>query len=124
MNWIVDVYGSEEEIKIHGQTIVYILHQDIGHLAFEVEAVFPEMTARDTSKYAAALQQVVIAASLALEKRLITQETAVKIINAISGRLGIEIDAEDELKNTAAAGAKDDENDVFVTPPAAAEAED
>jgi len=97
---------------------------DLEDDAFEVEAVFPEMTARDTSKYAAALQQVVIAASLALEKRLITQETAVKIINAISGRLGIEIDAEDELKNTAAAGAKDDENDVFVTPPAAAEAED
>lgn len=26
LNWIVDVYGSEEEIKIHSQTIVYILH--------------------------------------------------------------------------------------------------
>ena len=36
LNWIVDVYGSEEEIKIHGQTIVYILHQDIGHLGIFV----------------------------------------------------------------------------------------
>ena len=36
LNWIVDVYGSEEEIKLHGQTIVYILHQDIGHLGIFV----------------------------------------------------------------------------------------
>ncbi len=36
LNWIVNVYGSEEEIKIHGQTIVYILHQDIGHLGIFV----------------------------------------------------------------------------------------
>jgi hypothetical protein len=36
LNWIVDVYGSEEEIKIHGQTIIYILHQDIGHLGIFV----------------------------------------------------------------------------------------
>jgi tellurite resistance protein len=36
LNWIVDVYGSEEEIKLHGQTLVYILHQDIGHLGIFV----------------------------------------------------------------------------------------
>ncbi|MCU0837462.1 MAG: TerB family tellurite resistance protein [Rhodospirillales bacterium] len=36
LNWIVDVYGSEEEIKIHGQTIVYVLHRDIGHLGIFV----------------------------------------------------------------------------------------
>ncbi len=36
LNWIVDVYGSDEEIKLHGQTIVYILHQDIGHLGIFV----------------------------------------------------------------------------------------
>ncbi|MDG4561124.1 MAG: DUF3141 domain-containing protein [Candidatus Competibacter sp.] len=36
LNWIVDVYGSEEEIKLHGQTIVYTLHQDIGHLGIFV----------------------------------------------------------------------------------------
>lgn len=36
LNWIVDVYGNEEEIKIHGQTIVYIRHKDIGHLGIFV----------------------------------------------------------------------------------------
>jgi hypothetical protein len=36
LNWIADVYGSDEEIRIHGQTIVYILHRDIGHLGIFV----------------------------------------------------------------------------------------
>ena len=36
LNWIVDVYGTEEEIKIHGQTIIYVVHQDIGHLGIFV----------------------------------------------------------------------------------------
>lgn len=88
---------------------------------YAVEAVFPEMTARDTSKYAAALQQAVVAASLAINDKLITRETALKIINSIAGRLGVEIDADAELKAVDEKVGKEDEKDVFVTPPAATE---
>jgi pimeloyl-ACP methyl ester carboxylesterase len=35
-NWIADVYGSTEEIKANGQTIVGLLHQDVGHLGIFV----------------------------------------------------------------------------------------
>jgi pimeloyl-ACP methyl ester carboxylesterase len=35
-NWVADVYGSTEEIKARGQTIVGLLHQDIGHLGIFV----------------------------------------------------------------------------------------
>ena len=35
-NWIADVYGSTEEIKANGQTIVGLLHEDIGHLGIFV----------------------------------------------------------------------------------------
>lgn len=83
---------------------------------YRVEAVFPEMTARDTSKYAAALQQVVVAAGMALDKNLITKETALKIINSIAGRLGIEIDADDELAKAGVAANKAAEEDVFTQP--------
>lgn len=90
--------------------------------AWQVEAVFPELTAKDTSKYASALQQVVVAVSLAMDKGLITKTTALQVINAIAGRLGVEIDAEEEL---AAAGAEADaaaEKDVFKDQPDPAEA--
>src|SRR5437867_1242012 len=35
-NWIADVYRSTEEIKANGQTIVGLLHEDIGHLGIFV----------------------------------------------------------------------------------------
>jgi pimeloyl-ACP methyl ester carboxylesterase len=35
-NWITDVYSSTEEIKANGQTIVGLLHEDIGHLGIFV----------------------------------------------------------------------------------------
>jgi len=35
-NWVADIYESTEEIKARGQTIVGLLHQDIGHLGIFV----------------------------------------------------------------------------------------
>jgi hypothetical protein len=35
-NWVSDMYGSTEEIKAHGQVIVGLTHQDIGHLGIFV----------------------------------------------------------------------------------------
>ena len=49
LNWIVNVYGSEEEIKLHGQTIVYILHQDIGHLGIFVSGKVAQKEHYDNS---------------------------------------------------------------------------
>jgi pimeloyl-ACP methyl ester carboxylesterase/tellurite resistance protein len=36
LNWIVKVYGSRDEIKRQGQTIVYMVHEKIGHLGIFV----------------------------------------------------------------------------------------
>ncbi|MBB3809045.1 DUF3141 domain-containing protein [Pseudochelatococcus contaminans] len=38
LNWIVDLYGSAENIKARGQRIIYIVHQSIGHLGIFVSA--------------------------------------------------------------------------------------
>ena len=35
-NWISDIYSSTEEIKANGQTIVGLIHQDVGHLGIFV----------------------------------------------------------------------------------------
>lgn len=83
----------------------------------KVEARFPEMTARDTTRYAAALAQVVTGAAIAVEKRLITDETAVALVAAIAGQLGVEIDPVKELaaaRKAAAKRAEDEaEDDAF-----------
>lgn len=38
LNWIADCYRDVAEIKARGQRIVYLLHQDIGHLGIFVSA--------------------------------------------------------------------------------------
>jgi hypothetical protein len=90
---------------------------DFSDDAWNVEAVFPEMTARDTTKYAAALQQIVTAVGLALDRALLTETTAMALINAIAGRLGVEIDVETELEAARKVAAKKSEEDVFTDPP-------
>ncbi|MBB4234448.1 DUF3141 domain-containing protein [Rhizobium esperanzae] len=38
LGWIVDLYDSVNEIRSHGQTIVYTVHEKIGHLGIFVSA--------------------------------------------------------------------------------------
>lgn len=81
------------------------------------EAVWPEMTARDTTRYAAALQQVTAAAVMAINEGLITKGLALRQVNAISGRLGVEFDAESELKAAMQEAADQAEDDIYSDDP-------
>ncbi len=38
LNWIVDTYADENEIKIRGQRIVYMVHEKVGHLGIFVSS--------------------------------------------------------------------------------------
>jgi pimeloyl-ACP methyl ester carboxylesterase len=38
LNWIVDTYADEQEIKICGQRIVYMIHDKVGHLGIFVSS--------------------------------------------------------------------------------------
>jgi hypothetical protein len=71
--------------------------KDIDPEGYAVTVSWPEMTSKDTSKYAAALAQVVAAAAMAVERGLVSEQTAVEMIAAIAGRLGVDIDAAAEL---------------------------
>lgn len=58
---------------------------------------WPELTAKDTTKYAISIQQLVAAAAQAIAEGLLSRETALRMIAAMAARLGIEIDVEEEL---------------------------
>jgi hypothetical protein len=85
---------------------------------FKPKAVFPELTARDTSKYTTALQQVVVAVTQAVAAGVMSEETGVKLIAMMAGQLGLEIDPVEELKAARADAARRAENDVYTVPPA------
>ncbi|WP_036255370.1 DUF3141 domain-containing protein [Methylocapsa acidiphila] len=38
LNWIVDTYVNENEIKIRGQRIIYMIHEKVGHLGIFVSS--------------------------------------------------------------------------------------
>src|SRR5205807_2384049 len=55
LNWIPDVYGSVDEIRVNEQTIVYCLHKSIGHLGIFVSA---GVAKRETAELASALDLI------------------------------------------------------------------
>lgn len=83
---------------------------------WKVTCNMPELTAKDTSKYAQALQQVVVAVGLAVDRGFLTEETAVKMIASIANMMGVEVDAKAELANARAALAEKRAADAFSAP--------
>ena len=55
LNWILDLYASDDEIRLNEQTIVYCLHEKIGHLGIFVSA---SVAKRETAELASALELI------------------------------------------------------------------
>jgi hypothetical protein len=55
LNWIPDLYRNVEEIRLNNQTIVYCLHEKIGHLGIFVSA---SVAKRETSELSSALELI------------------------------------------------------------------
>lgn len=89
---------------------------DLGDGDFLPSAVFPEMIARDTTRYATALQQVVVAAAMAVERGFISRKLALRMIAAVASQLGIEIDVDEALDEAITAAATEKGKDVFPNP--------
>lgn len=87
--------------------------------ALEVE--WPEMTTKDTTSYAAALQQVVVAVASAISEGLITKATGLAIVAALAKQIGVNIDVEKELaaaQAEVAANGGSYQDALSATPPA------
>ncbi len=102
----------QRELQVSGKEPDFIGREDICP-----EAVFPELSVRDTTKYAAALGQVTAACAVAIDRRLLSEMTALRTIATVAERLGIEIDPETELADARAEAGNRDEDDVFTDPP-------
>jgi hypothetical protein len=63
---------------------------------------WPALTAKDTSKYAAALQQMMAAVTMAIAEGILSRETALRLVATMADQLGVEIDVEEELKKAEA----------------------
>lgn len=106
--------------------LCYVIRQHIiAHIGKEPEwndarlavtVTFPELTSSDTTRYAAALQQVVVAVEMAVGAGYMSKQTAVQLISAVAGRLGVEVDAAQELEDAQEERSRAREADVFTGP--------
>ncbi len=63
---------------------------------FTVAVEWPEMVARDESRHARALAEVVGAVSPAIDRRLLSEKTALRLIRAVAEHFGVSFDVEAE----------------------------
>lgn len=81
---------------------------------FWVTCELPEMVQRDTTKYAAALQQVVAACIGMVNAKLVTQDVAIELIVVTARRLGVDKEPAQLLKDVQAMMSKQREDDADV----------
>ncbi len=55
LNWIVDTYADESEIEIRGQRIIYMIHEEVGHLGIFVSS---SVAKREHSQMASTLKTI------------------------------------------------------------------
>jgi hypothetical protein len=88
--------------------------------SFRPRAVMPELTSKDTSRFATALGQIVAAAATAVDRGLMTEQTAVSLIALIGAELGLPIDPLKELEaaraETATRAERQAASDMFTLP--------
>lgn len=93
-------YGAEPEQSNHPED-------------YDVNARFPELSTRDIAKVSTALAQTVSAAAVAIERGMLSEQTAVEMLALAAGQLGMEIDPVDELEAARADLARRREQDSF-----------
>lgn len=90
---------------------------DLSDPVYNIRVQFPEMTTRDTTKYATALLAVTQATAMLITNGIMTRERALQIVEKMSSRLGVEFDAAEELEAAIEEMAKISEADVFTDLP-------
>ncbi len=55
LNWIAETYADEEEIRLRGQRIIYMLHDEVGHLGIFVSS---KVARKEHSELASTLETV------------------------------------------------------------------
>lgn len=82
-----DVLDSEEELSEDQQ-------QKLDSLKVE----WPEMSAKDNSRYASAFQQIASAGAQAIQDGLLQRKTVVAMLSVFARQLGVDFDVEEELE--------------------------
>jgi len=81
-------------------------YEDVNDFSFQV--IMPELAIQDFSTISTALQALTTSLNLALDSKLITTETAVKVFGNFASKMGVKIDHNEEWKKLSETMSKGD----------------
>ncbi len=112
LGWVLDLYRSDDELRTYGQTIIYSLHQSIGHLGIFVSA---KIATKEHQELTQAMD-LIDALPPGLYEAVITEKDAATAgANLVAGRYVIRFVAR-KLDDLRALGGNDHEDDLrFAT---------
>ena len=106
LGWITDLYGHEDEIVAGGQTIVYTLHQTIGHLGIFVSG---KVATKEHAEFASCMEMIDLMPPGLYEAVIDEVDKATEHRDLIHGKYLFRLEAR-SLDDIRALGANSDED--------------
>jgi hypothetical protein len=112
LDWILDLYDSDEEIAASGQTIIYALHQSIGHLGIFVSA---KVATKEHEEFAQAMDLIDVLPPGLYEAVMTEKAPEMAHAELVSGNYLVRFEAR-KLDDIRALGGNDAEDELrFAT---------
>ncbi|WP_421996643.1 DUF3141 domain-containing protein [Reyranella sp.] len=112
LGWVTDLYASDEEIVANGQTIVYTLHQSIGHLGIFVSG---KVATREHAEFASCMEMIDLLPPGLYEAVITEVDGTTANADLIHGKYLFRLEAR-SLADIRALGANSDEDNLrFAT---------
>jgi pimeloyl-ACP methyl ester carboxylesterase len=112
LGWITDLYGHEDEIVANGQTIVYTLHQTIGHLGIFVSG---KVATKEHAEFASCMEMIEVMPPGLYEAVISEVEPATEHRDLIHGKYLFRLEARTLDDIRALGGNSDEDNQRFAT---------
>jgi hypothetical protein len=107
LGWILDLYGSVDDIRAHGQTIVYAVHESIGHLGIFVSG---SVARKEHDEFASNIDLIDVLPPGLYEAVITAKDSDDPSADLVSGDYLLRFEARD-LNDIRALGANDTEDD-------------
>jgi pimeloyl-ACP methyl ester carboxylesterase len=107
LDWILDLYGSVDDIQAHGQTIVYAVHESVGHLGIFVSG---SVAKKEHDEFASNIDLIDVLPPGLYEAVMVPKDADAASADLIGGNYLVRFEAR-TLDDIRALGGNDQEDD-------------
>jgi pimeloyl-ACP methyl ester carboxylesterase len=107
LDWLLDLYRSVDDIRVHGQTIVYAVHESVGHLGIFVSG---SVAKKEHDEFASNMDLIDVLPPGLYEAVLVRKDVDAASADLIGGNYLVRFEAR-TLDDIRALGGNDEEDD-------------